>query len=300
MAVTTKRLYKVYQKMRATDFRSAETYKRAGAYGLGFAEEKGRQGLSAANQKRIEKGITFGPIGTLKLLGKMAGKASGLMGINFSIGSLLKQSQLFTGILGTIFQILGAMVDAFLAPLMPYFVKLIRRMVTWIPWAQEKGEQFANWIQKLLSNSEGPVSFIMRFLKEGFLNSVREVFTTIIPIVAQEIAKAMKGVGDYNVLGSNEGSKRGLSIKELGITAGIVGTGVLLAPLTGGASLGVALPAAAGYASSAALLPGTNKVGDSATNKEMAMSNFANVNTQDVSTINEQMAMEEISLYNAR
>ena len=136
-------------------------------------------GYTKAQSQKIFKGITMGPKDTVKLLGKMAGKATGLLGINFSLSSLLKQSQIFTGVLGTIFQILGAMVDAFLAPLMPYFTNVFRKMVTWIPWAQEKGEQFAAWIQKILDTSDGPMAALGNMLKEGFMNTVKWLWASL-------------------------------------------------------------------------------------------------------------------------
>ena len=38
------------------------------------------------------------------------------VGVNVSLGSILKQSQVFTSTLGTMFQLLGALVDVILAP----------------------------------------------------------------------------------------------------------------------------------------------------------------------------------------
>jgi len=136
-------------------------------------------GYTKAQSQKIFKGITAGPKDTLKLLGKMAGKAAGMLGINFSLGSLLKQSQIFTGVLGTIFQILGAMVDAFLGPLMPYFTNVFRNMVTWIPWAREKGEKFAGWIQQLLSTTDGPMAFIGAFLTQALSNTAKWLWTNL-------------------------------------------------------------------------------------------------------------------------
>tara|TARA_R100001129_G_scaffold42600_1_gene29302 strand:+ start:3522 stop:4394 length:873 start_codon:yes stop_codon:yes gene_type:complete len=290
MAVTSKKVYNVYKKI--SQSRAGMMTQRAGAATLGFASEKGRQGLSAANQKRIEKGITFGPVGTLKLLGKMAGKASGLMGINFSIGSLLKQSQLFTGVLGTIFQILGAMVDAFLAPLMPYFVKLIRRMVTWIPWAQEKGEQFANWIQKILDTTNGPMGFIKKFLTDGLTNTlslIGEIIVTALQTWWSDRKGAIKkDVTDSLTPGADSNTREFLR------KIPIFGNALTLMDL--GKSYGQ------GNILDSPKIPnpyaGRGAIGDASTNPEAGQHNFRNGNSNSVEDIMSAQAAQEMQFYN--
>ena len=195
-----------------------------------------------------------------------------------------KQSQLFTGVLGTIFQILGAMVDAFLAPLMPYFVKLIRRMVTWIPWAQEKGEQFANWIQKILDTSGGPIGFIQKFLKEGFINSLDVLINT----VAGSIINAIKGVADEPIVGDK---KRGLTVKEALIGATILGAGAVFPPIAP-----ITTPAGIGFLGTAYAVPEktpgptgpalTNSDGGAALNGQMFNNIFAGRNSDAVYALN--------------
>mgnify|MGYP003646231264 CR=1 FL=1 len=193
-------------------------------------------GYTKAQSQKIFKGITAGPKDTLKLLGKMAGKAAGMLGINFSLGSLLKQSQIFTGVLGTIFQILGAMVDAFLGPLMPYFTNVFRNMVTWIPWAREKGEKFAGWIQQLLSTTDGPMAFIGEFLKQALSNTAKWIWTQI---------------SESNVISKMVfGNDKSLMANILGTFLKLA-TGALLGAIVGGmigGPLGAALGAKAGLA----------------------------------------------------
>ena len=69
--------------------------------------------------------------------------------------------------------------DAFLAPLMPYFTNVFRNMVTWIPWAREKGEQFAAWIQKILDTTDGPMAFIGEFIKQALTNTAKWIWSQI-------------------------------------------------------------------------------------------------------------------------
>jgi len=61
---------------------------------------------------------------------KGAGKAAG---ISFGVASILKQSQLFTGVIGTIFQILGMLVDVIIMPFMPILIPVIKLFASMIP-----------------------------------------------------------------------------------------------------------------------------------------------------------------------
>ena len=54
-------------------------------------------------------------------------------GIQFSLAGVLKQSQLFTGMIGSIFQILGAGIDIILAAFMPILVPAIRLIASMLP-----------------------------------------------------------------------------------------------------------------------------------------------------------------------
>ena len=58
-------------------------------------------------------------------------------GVKFNLAGILKQSQLFTGLVGSIFQIVGAMVDVLLAAFMPILVPAIRKLAGLIPWLRE-------------------------------------------------------------------------------------------------------------------------------------------------------------------
>jgi len=60
---------------------------------------------------------------------KTTGYVRNTLGINLGIASILKQSQIFTGILGTIFQILGALVDVILAPFLPIIVPALKNFL---------------------------------------------------------------------------------------------------------------------------------------------------------------------------
>ena len=128
-----------------------------------YLEEKGgaKGAISAAKKSILESAIIQGPKKTINQLSKISKAVAGTFGIQFSIASILKQSQIFTGVLGTIFQILGAFVDVTLAPFMPIFIRIIRRMVTWIPTIQEKAEQAAAWLEQAWFTYEGNVTLVL-------------------------------------------------------------------------------------------------------------------------------------------
>ena len=85
------------------------------------------------------------------------------LGVSFGIAQVLKQSQIFTSLFGTLFQIIGAVVDVLLAPLTKYLAPLLSKFATWsIENAQKvaaKFETFLDW----MANDEG---FFMTFVKD--------------------------------------------------------------------------------------------------------------------------------------
>ena len=83
---------------------------------------------------------------TPKAIMKMAGKGLGMAGISLSVSSLLRQSQLFTGTIGALFQVLGGFVDVILPPFMPYLAKFIGKMGQYIPIVQEYAQKVHDWL----------------------------------------------------------------------------------------------------------------------------------------------------------
>lgn len=122
----------------------------------GQAASMGGQALWDIQKKAARGLVTHLPgvgkdIGKLSILSKLnnvAGlpkrlfsKGMGILGLNLSVSSLLRQSQIFTGFLGGLFQILGGFVDVLLAPFMPFFAGLMRKLAGWMPavaeWAED-------------------------------------------------------------------------------------------------------------------------------------------------------------------
>lgn len=96
------------------------------------------------------------------------------IGVNLTLSSVLKQSQVFTSTLGSIFQILGALVDVILAPFLPYIVPAIRRMAEWIPRAAKFAQALAERIGPKISQWLGRVFDVIDVFATGFAGSVTE------------------------------------------------------------------------------------------------------------------------------
>ena len=78
-------------------------------------------------------------------------KNKSVLGINLGIGSLLKQSQVFTSSISSILQIIGALVDVFIAPfLVPLIVPLIKKLASFIGPVRKYAEELAEkWVPKI-------------------------------------------------------------------------------------------------------------------------------------------------------
>jgi hypothetical protein len=75
-------------------------------------------------------------------------KNKSVLGINLGIGSLLKQSQVFTSGISSVLQIIGALVDVFIAPFfIPLVLPLIKKLSSFIPIVREKAQEVAEkWV----------------------------------------------------------------------------------------------------------------------------------------------------------
>ena len=81
----------------------------------------------------------------------------GQLGLNFGVGALVKQSQIFTSTVGVIFQLLGALVDVILAPFLPIIIPIIRILGKAVP-------HISNWMQKHIAPAVNKiVEWIVKF-----------------------------------------------------------------------------------------------------------------------------------------
>ena len=155
---------------------------RAGAIGANVATF-GASGFLGKTLMGIKKDIASPNGGFFKTLSK--NKA--FLGINFGVGSLLKQSQVFTGVIGSILQIIGAMVDAFIAPfIVPLFVPLAKKAGSFIPKIQKYSQQLAEkWVPRIqeafknLTGGKGPFLDRLKEFIFGFLDGVPEFLNDV-------------------------------------------------------------------------------------------------------------------------
>ena len=113
-------------------------------------------------------------------------------GVSISLGGLLKQSQVFTSTLGTIFQLMGALVDVILAPFLPVVVPAIKKIASLLPvvssWSKKVAETAIPkikeylaplWegIRKVATLSEGGFEQII----EWFVKLGADIVTKLIP-----------------------------------------------------------------------------------------------------------------------
>jgi len=76
-----------------------------------------------------------------------------LIGIDVSIAAMLKQSQIFTGFLGSVFQLIGMLVDVILAPLAPYLFKLVEVVASWIPKVGTGMQTLVDYLKRLFDKT---------------------------------------------------------------------------------------------------------------------------------------------------
>jgi len=114
----------------------------AGTAGMLAAEVTKKPDAANQEKKRtMLQSAIQGPKRVISLLNTIAGK-SGILGINLSVSSALRQSQGFTAMLSTLFQLAGAFLDMAFAPLIPSIVGGLRGLA-------EKLPGYATFIEKV-------------------------------------------------------------------------------------------------------------------------------------------------------
>ena len=109
-------------------------------------------------------------------------------GISFSLASILKQSQLFTGFLGSLFQILGGMVDLMLVPLIPPMMAFLTFLAKQMPLISKIGQFFVGSFVDYITGIFGTFKKAWDLFKEAY-----QLFRDGEYIAA--LKKAFQGIG---------------------------------------------------------------------------------------------------------
>lgn len=96
------------------------------------------------------------------------------IGVDFTLRSLLKQSQLFTGTFGAFFQIVGAFIDVILTPFMPLIIPVIKKLASWIPTIKDDAQKLFNWIKGIFKIVWTPIDNFIKGIKALLPDSVEQ------------------------------------------------------------------------------------------------------------------------------
>lgn len=129
------------------------------------------------------------------------------MGIEVGFKSILKQSQIFTGVVGSIFQILGALVDVTLAPFLPVIVPAIRNLGKLIPKWRKQMESWMGGINNFLGFIKGAWDTLKSTVEKVIGRKLGFMGQTLLAILA--ILALKKGMG-LLMKGMSKGMGKGL------------------------------------------------------------------------------------------
>jgi len=135
-----------------------------------------------AQEKDIKRELEKGNKGAKKGLGAT-------LGIKFGIASLLKQSQVFTGFVGTIFQLMGALVDVILAPFLPILIPGIRLIADMVPIVAKYATAVYDFLDRTLFSWFGGLGWF-----DGVLEATKKALSAILVGIVM-----LKVTGLYNV-----------------------------------------------------------------------------------------------------
>ena len=98
--------------------------------------------------------------------GIMAGMATGMTAAVGILTSIMKSSQVFQTLGGTVFKILGMMADLFLMPFVPLMMRFAQWMISHMPEIQEAGQVVADGITKMVNFFTGETARANRAVRE--------------------------------------------------------------------------------------------------------------------------------------
>jgi hypothetical protein len=109
------------------------------------------------------------------MFGKIGKMLTGVLGIQVTFAAMLRQSQIATGFLGAVFQVLGAILDSFLLAFAPQLFGIVEHLAKLIPIAREIGEQVALQVGNLWERIKEFTTWLTPILI-GIWNFIKGVF----------------------------------------------------------------------------------------------------------------------------
>ena len=150
-----------------------------------------------------------------------------MAGIDIGVGALLKQSQIFTGFLGNLFAIVGALIDTVLAPLAPMAFKALGHLGKIIP---KIADMAGRWIPKIAGWIEGIITKIDKFFKQFDPSWAKKALYVLGAILSANLAmKMMMMTGRMagSVLGLRQGGLLNMAGRGgMGLGRSLAGRGV--------------------------------------------------------------------------
>jgi len=202
----------------------------------------------------------MGGKGTDKTLGQQLKK---MAGIDLGVSALLKQSQIFTGYLGNIFAIVGALIDTILAPLAPIAFKALADLGKKIPAIAKMAEKYIPKVVEFLGSVARGIDNIMKVIHNDWAKWFGIALVTLAAINVSVRLASMGGRATGSLLGLRGGFlsqgagliskvRGGAAVTGATSSARIIaqGAGTRAAPiaLTGGKAATAAAPAASRFA----------------------------------------------------
>ena len=135
-------------------------------------------------QTKEQKNTTRG----IRDLGKKTqGHIAKTLGIQIGIASILKQSQVFTGYIGTIFQLMGALLDVILAPFLPIMIPAIKLLASFVPISRDLMKAISERIRGLWETVKNVIGSVLGFmnielkaLSPKFIKGIKTVIAALL------------------------------------------------------------------------------------------------------------------------
>ena len=120
-------------------------------------------------------------------------------GVSISLGGILKQSQVFTSTLGTVFQLLGAFVDVIMAPFLPVVVPAIKKIASLLPvvssWSKKVAETAIPKIKEYLAPLMAGIRKVATLSEGGF----DQIIAWFVKLGADIVTKLIPKLLDLNM-----------------------------------------------------------------------------------------------------